>query len=228
MTQPDDGVRADSGRVAAGTVGAATVTGILFVVSAPSGAGKTTLVTGLLRRDRHVQLSISYTTRPPRPGEQNGREYHFTDVAKFDAMRERGDFVESAHVHGNYYGTSRVWLEEQLQAGRDVVLEIDWQGARQVRKLFPDAVSIFVLPPSPGELERRLRGRGQDSAEVIARRLNAARDEMRHVSEFDYVIINKELDDALLELQAVVRAARLRYAVQSRRHPHLFKSIEQD
>ena len=228
MTQPDDGAQAEPGRVAAGTVGAATVTGILFVISAPSGAGKTTLVNGLLRRDRQVQLSISYTTRAPRPGEQNGREYHFTDVAKFDAMRERGEFVESAHVHGNYYGTSRVWLEEQLQAGHDVVLEIDWQGARQVRKLFTDAVSIFVLPPSPGELERRLRGRGQDSAEVIARRLNAARDEMRHVPEFDYVIINKELDDALLELQAVVRAARLRYAVQRRRHPHLFKSIEQD
>jgi guanylate kinase len=206
----------------------AAMPGVLFIVSAASGAGKTTLVNGLLQWDRQVRLSISYTTRAPRPGEQHGREYHFTDVAQFTAMRERGEFIEWAHVHGNYYGTSRVWLEEQLGAGHDVMLEIDWQGARQVRKLFADAVSIFVLPPSPGELERRLRRRGQDSAEVIARRLSAACDEMRHVSEFDYVIINKELDDALAELQAVVQAARLRYAVQSRRHPHLFQSIEQD
>jgi len=196
--------------------------GSLFIVAAPSGAGKTTLVRKLLEHDPAVQLSISYTTRPPRAGEQDGREYNFVDAATFRAMRERGDFLEWAEVHGNFYGTSRVWLEEQMRAGRDVLLEIDWQGAQQVRKLFPEAVGIFIMPPSLVELERRLRGRGTDSEEVIARRLTAAADEMRHVDEFDFAIINKDLDEALKDLSAAVRAARLRCARQRARHPQVF------
>ncbi len=202
--------------------------GTLFIVSAPSGAGKTTLVRLLLEQDAHVRLSISYTTRPPRPGEQNGREYHFVSVADFLAMKERGDFLESAEVHGNYYGTSRVWLVEQMRAGRDILLEIDWQGAQQVRRRFPDAVGIFIMPPSLDELERRLRGRGTDSAEVIARRLAAARDEMSHVGEFEYVIINNQLQEALGDLLAALRASRLRLARQRARHPELFTPLSQE
>ena len=199
--------------------------GSLFIVAAPSGAGKTTLVRKLLEKDAAVQLSISYTTRAPRDGEQNGREYHFVDAAEFRVMRERGDFLEWAEVHGNFYGTSRVWLAAQVNAGRDVLLEIDWQGAQQVRKQFPEAVGIFILPPSLIELERRLRGRGTDSEEVIARRLTAAVGEMRHVDEFDFAIINNDLDEALNDLLAAVRAARLRYARQQARHPQVFAQI---
>lgn len=202
--------------------------GTLFIVTAPSGAGKTTLVRGLLERDRQVQLSISYTTRAPRSGEQDGREYHFVDVPTFRALRDRGEFLEWAEVHGNYYATSKVWLKEQLAAGRDTLLEIDWQGAQQVRKAFPDAVGVFILPPSAEELENRLRGRGTDSDEVISRRLLGARGEMRHVGEFDYVIVNNELHEALDDLVAVVRAARLRYANQHLRHPQYFAFLEQD
>lgn len=199
--------------------------GSLFIVAAPSGAGKTTLVRKLLEKDAAVQLSISYTTRPPRPGEQNGREYHFVDAAEFRVMRERGDFLEWAEVHGNFYGTSRVWLGAQMEAGRDVLLEIDWQGAQQVRKQFPEAVGIFILPPSLHELEHRLRGRGTDSEEVIARRLTAAVGEMRHVDEFDFAIINNDLDEALNDLAAAVHAARLRCARQRARHPQVFAQI---
>ena len=199
--------------------------GSLFIVAAPSGAGKTTLVRKLLELDTAVQLSISYTTRSPRPGEQNGREYHFVDAAEFRAMRERGDFLEWAEVHGNFYGTSRVWLARQMEAGRDVLLEIDWQGAQQVRKQFPEAVGIFILPPSLAELEHRLRGRGTDSEEVIARRLTAAVGEMRHVDEFDFAIINNDLDMALKDLAAAVHAARLRCARQRARHPQVFAQI---
>ncbi len=202
--------------------------GTLFVVTAPSGAGKTTLVRGLLGRDRRVQLSISYTTRDPRPGEQAGREYHFVDVPTFRALRDRGEFLEWAEVHGNYYATSKVWLREQVAAGRDTLLEIDWQGAQQVRKVFPDAVGVFILPPSLDELESRLRRRGTDSDEVIGRRLLGARGEMRHVGEFDYVILNNELDAALDDLVAVVRSARLRCANQRQRYPHYFDFLEQD
>jgi guanylate kinase len=204
------------------------MSGTLFIVTAPSGAGKTTLVRGLLARDPKVQLSISYTTREPRPGEQNGREYHFVDVDRFCSLRDRGEFLEWAEVHGNYYATSRTWLQEQIAAGRDTLLEIDWQGAQQVRKVFPDAVGVFILPPSLQELEVRLRGRGTDSEAVIARRLLAARGEMRHVGEFDYVIINNELQAAVDDLVAVVRAARLRYAKQHARHLQYFDSLEQD
>lgn len=199
--------------------------GSLFIVAAPSGAGKTTLVRMLLEQDREVQLSISYTTRAPRAGEQDGREYHFIDAGAFLAMRERGEFLEWAEVHGNFYGTSRVWLQSQMEAGRDVLLEIDWQGAQQVRSVFPEAVGIFILPPSLPELERRLRGRGTDSDDVIARRLTAALGEMRHVGEFDFAIINNNLDEALEDLAAAVRATRLRYARQRVRHPQVFDSI---
>ena len=202
--------------------------GTLFIVTAPSGAGKTTLVRGLLQRDARVQLSISYATRAPRAGEEDGREYHFVDVPTFRALRERGEFLEWAEVHGNYYATSRVWLKEQVAAGRDILLEIDWQGAQQVRKSFPDAVGVFIMPPSMQELESRLRGRGTDSDDVISRRLLAAGGEMRHVAEFDYVIINNEINTALDDLVAVVRAARLRFLNQRQRHPENFDFLEQD
>ncbi len=204
------------------------VKGNLFIVSAPSGAGKTTLVKMLLERDSGIRLSVSHTTRAPRPGEADGREYHFIDVPTFLAMRERGDFLESAEVHGNCYGTSRRWIVEQMAAGQDILLEIDWQGAQQVRGLFHDSIGIFVLPPSLAELERRLRGRGQDSAEVIARRVAAALEEMRHVHEFDYVIINNKLPEAIEDLQTVVRAVRLRAASQLERHRVLFSFLEQN
>lgn len=200
--------------------------GSLFIVSAPSGAGKTTLVRGLLEHDKAVHLSVSFTTRAPRTGETNGVHYHFTSVEDFLARKEQGEFVESALVHGNYYATSRLWLEEQLQGGRDVLLEIDWQGAAQVRKVFPQAISVFILPPSQAELEKRLRGRGTDSAETIARRLDAACTEMRQVDQFDYVIINNELQVAIEELCTLVRAARLRTPVVRARKPACFLPVD--
>ena len=200
--------------------------GNLFIVAAPSGAGKTTLVGRLLARDTNLALSISYTTRAPRPGEVNGRDYHFVDEPTFAAIRERGEFAEWAEVHGNFYGTSRAQLEARMASGTDVVLEIDWQGARQVRRQFPTAIGIFILPPSLTELERRLRGRDADSEAVITRRLMAARDEMRHVGEFDFAIINREVDVALAELITVVQAARLRVACQRARHPDVFRLID--
>lgn len=201
------------------------MSGHLYVVAAPSGAGKTTLVRLLLERQADIQLSISNTTRSPRPGEQNGREYHFTTVDDFRSMISRGEFLEWAEVHGNFYGTSKKWIADRLAEGHDVLLEIDWQGAQQVRKLFPEAIGIFILPPSMAELERRLTGRGTDAAEVIARRLAAAQAEMRHVGEFDYVIINNQLEEALADLLAVVRASRLRQAAQAARHAELFARL---
>lgn len=200
------------------------MSGSLFIVAAPSGAGKTTLVRRLLACDPQIQLSISCTTRAPRPGEVDGREYHFVDEARFLAMRAAGDFVESAHVHGNYYGTAKSWLEAQMAAGSDLLLEIDWQGAQQVRAAFPEAVGIFILPPSHEELARRLRGRGTDSEAVISARLAAAAGELQHVGEFDYAIINSDLEQALADLLTVVQAARLRVAIQRQQHPGLFFS----
>lgn len=199
--------------------------GNLFIVAAPSGAGKTTLVSLLLENDPQIRVSISHTTRAPRPGEENGREYHFIDVPAFLEKVQHGEFLEWAEVHGNYYGTSKKWIESEMSSGRDVLLEIDWQGAQQVRKSFPKAIGIFVLPPSMDVLKTRLSGRGTDSAEVIARRIAAAHDEMRHVDEFDYVIINDTLQQAVGDLQAIVRAARLRYANQRQRHAALFPSL---
>jgi guanylate kinase len=199
--------------------------GNLFIVSAPSGAGKSSLVKAALADDKGLTLSVSYTTRPPRAGELNGREYHFVDRKTFEAMLERGDFLESAEVHGNRYGTSQKWIEETRAKGLDIMLEIDWQGARQVRKAFADAVSVFILPPPPAlpELERRLRGRGQDSEEAIQRRLRDAREEIGHVAEFDYVIVNKEFEEARRDLAAIVRAVRLKLSGQIARHPEILK-----
>lgn len=201
------------------------MSGNLYVVAAPSGAGKTTLVRMLLEREPAVHLSISFTTRAPRPGEQNGREYHFVAVDAFRGMISRDEFLEWAEVHGNFYGTSKKWISDQLAAGHDVLLEIDWQGAQQVRKLFPDAIGIFILPPSMDELTRRLTGRGTDAPDVIERRLAAAEAEMRHVGEFDYVIINDQLDQALDDLRAIVRCSRLNFGKQRDQHPALFAKL---
>ena len=196
--------------------------GNLYVVAAPSGAGKTTLVRLLLEQETSVNLSISYTTRAARAGEQDGREYHFVAADEFRAMIAREEFLEWAEVHGNYYGTSKKWIADQLALERDVLLEIDWQGAQQVRQLFPAAIGIFILPPSMEELTRRLTGRGTDAEEVIARRLAAAQAEMRHVGEFDYVIINDRLEQALDDLRSIVRASRLSLGAQRARHAALF------
>ncbi len=199
--------------------------GNLFIVAAPSGAGKTTLVSLLLENDPQIRVSISHTTRAPRPGEEDGREYHFIDVPAFLEKVQHGEFLEWAEVHGNYYGTSKKWIESEMSSGRDVLLEIDWQGAQQVRKSFSKAIGIFVLPPSMEVLKARLSGRGTDSAEVIARRIAAAHDEMRHVDEFDYVIINDDLQQASGDLQSIVTASRLHYANQRQRHASLFASL---
>ena len=188
--------------------------GVLFVVSAPSGAGKTSLVDALCKADPLVQVSVSYTTRAPRPGEVPGKHYHFVTPDAFRAMLERGELLESALVHGNYYGTSERWVRDQLAAGASIVLEIDWQGAAQVRRRFPDSIGIFVLPPSMAVLEERLRRRAQDAPEVIEARLRAARDEIAHACEYDYVIINDDFATAVQDLCAIVRAARLRTALQ--------------
>jgi guanylate kinase len=198
------------------------MTGLLFVVTAPSGAGKSSLIKGLLAADRAVALSVSYTTRAPRPGEMDGREYHFVDAGRFKAMLERGEFLESAEVHGHRYGTSQKSIEQTRASGRDLVLEIDWQGAEQVRRLHPDAIGIFILPPSMAELERRLRARAQDSEPVIQRRLHNAAEEMTHAVEFKYAIINKDFDEALQDLKAIVRAERTLTSRQLARHPDIF------
>lgn len=200
-------------------------TGTIYIVTAPSGAGKTTLVAKLLAVDPLVQLSVSFTTRAPREGEQEGKHYHFVDRDTFLQMAARGEFLESAEVYGNYYGTSQVWINEQLALGRDILLEIDWQGARQVRKIFPDAIGIFILPPSLETLRERLVGRGKDSAEVIARRLEHAREDIDHVDEFDYIIVNQDLVEATEDLVSVLRAQRLLIARQTFRHQQLIASL---
>jgi guanylate kinase len=184
--------------------------GLLFIVAAPSGAGKSSLIEALLKDDPRLKLSISYTTRAPRAGEVNGREYHFVDEKTFIAMLERGEFLESAEVHGNRYGTSQSVVDGILKSGDDLMLEIDWQGAQQVRKLFPGTVGIFILPPSIEELERRMRRRGQDSEASIQRRMANAREEIEHSVEFEYAMINKDFDVALQDLKAIIRAERLR------------------
>jgi guanylate kinase len=186
--------------------------GLLFIVTAPSGAGKSSLIDALLKDDPRLKLSVSYTTRAPRPGEANGREYHFVDDPTFIAMLERGEFLESAEVHGYRYGTSQAAIRDALGSGEDLVLEIDWQGAQQVRILHPGGIGVFILPPSVAELERRMRARGQDSDAVIRRRLASAEEEISHAPEFDYVIINKDFEIAKQDLQAIVRVERLRQA----------------
>ena len=189
--------------------------GNLFIVCAPSGAGKTTLVDALLDREPEIRLSISYTTRAPRQGERDGVDYHFTDRATFESMIAAGEFLEHAQVHGNYYGTSRAWIEREIAGDHDVLLEIDWQGAAQVRRFFPQLVGMFILPPSIAELRRRLQGRGKDSPETIERRIAGAREEISHVLEFEYIIVNDRFEQALEDIRSVVRAARASRARQS-------------
>ncbi|WP_330926698.1 guanylate kinase [Candidatus Sororendozoicomonas aggregata] len=183
--------------------------GKLYIIAAPSGAGKTSLVKAMVASTRHVQVSISHTTRPMRPGEEDGINYHFTGVDDFKKMLEEGLFIEHAKVFGNYYGTSEPWVREQMDKGEDVILEIDWQGARQIRQLMPDSVSIFILPPSKAALRERLIGRGQDDDDVIKRRMAQAVSEMSHYHEFDYIVINDEFDLALRDLQTIIRSRRL-------------------
>ncbi len=202
------------------------MSGNLYIVSAPSGAGKTSLVAALLETDGLIRLSVSYTTRPPRPGEIDGHHYHFVTPEIFGQMAQAGDFLESAEVHGNRYGTSRRWVEEQLADNTDIVLEIDWQGAAQVRKQMPGTISIFILPPSFETLLQRLNARAQDPAEVISRRLANAREEISHVADFDYVIINSDFRVAAGELQDIVRAERLRSAHQLARHTALINRLK--
>lgn len=199
--------------------------GNLLIITAASGAGKTSLVRALLEQDAQIQLSVSYTTRQPRVGEVNGEHYHFVDETSFLKMLDAHDFLESAHVHGARYGTSKTCVDEVLATGQDLILEIDWQGAAQVLELYPEAISIFILPPSMPELESRLRGRGQDSEEVIFKRLAAAKDEMRHVAEFDYVTINDKFEVALADLNAIVRTQRLKREKQLARHATLLKGL---
>ncbi len=199
--------------------------GNLIIVSAPSGAGKTSLVSAMLASTANIDLSISYTTRPPRAGEVDGRDYHFVSRDAFLDMANRGDFLESAEIYGNLYGTSQSWIQSKMEAGRDILLEIDWQGANQVRTIFPHCISVFILPPSIRALEERLRGRGKDSDEVIARRMQSAREEISHVAEFDYVIINDKLDDAVQQLRSVVIAERARRDRQLARHQALIDQL---
>ncbi|MCD6027770.1 MAG: guanylate kinase [Solimicrobium sp.] len=196
--------------------------GSLFMVAAPSGAGKSTLVKALLVKEPEIRLSISYTTRAPRPGETDGQHYHFTTKSDFFDRKNNNEFLECAEVHGNYYGTSRILIDQYMQAGTDMLLEIDWQGAQQIKAQFPQAVGIFILPPSIDALEKRLKKRGQDSEQVITRRLLAAGGEIAHVPEFEYVIINDEFDVALSELAAIVRASRCRLNQQSAKNAELF------
>jgi guanylate kinase len=201
------------------------MSGNLFIVCAPSGAGKTTLVAALLKADPGIRLSVSYTTRQPRAGEVDGRDYHFVDQQKFQEMAAAGAFLESALVHGNHYGTSQPWINEQRAGGADILLEIDWQGAAQVRKMMPDAIGIFILPPSFEALVSRLNTRAKDPPDVIARRIAAARAEIAHVSEFNYVIINDKFDEARLDLASIVRARRLLAANQLARHSDLINRM---
>ena len=202
--------------------------GTLYIVAAPSGAGKSSIVNAVLARDRNISLSISFTSRPPRPGERHAEHYNFISAPEFEAMVEAGDFFEYAKVHGDWKGTARQSVDPQLAAGRDVLLEIDWQGARQVRSRIPDAVSVFILPPSRAALEDRMRKRGQDSEEVIARRLAAARDEMSHYGEFDYLIINETFEIAVAEMCSIFTASRLRKDAQVARHARMISALLAD
>ncbi len=201
------------------------MTGNLFIVCAPSGAGKTSLVAELLKVDPGVRLSVSFTTRNPRPGEVDGHDYHFVTRQKFEEMATTGAFLESALVHGNYYGTSQPWINAQRAAGADILLEIDWQGAAQVRKVIPEAIGIFIVPPSFETLVNRLNARAQDPPDVINRRLTAAREEISHVGEFKYVIINDKFDAAALDLISIVRARRLLASSQLARHSDLINRM---
>ncbi len=200
--------------------------GNLFVVAAPSGAGKSSLVGSLLQVDSHLVVAVSHTTRPPRGQEQHGREYHFTDETTFRSMVGRGEFLEWAEVHGNLYGTSRGAIEDRITGGQDVVLEIDWQGALQIKSLFPNAVLVFILPPSWEELLQRLHRRGEDRPEVIERRMENARVEVSQARYFDFVIINAHFETALFDLKAIVHSQRLKYAALRRSRPAVFAALD--
>ena len=200
--------------------------GALFIVSAPSGGGKTSLIKALLASESDIKLSISHTTRAPRPGEESGRDYHFVSAAEFERMLGGAEFLESAEIYGNRYGTSRIWIDQQLRQGQDVLLEIDWQGAQQVKKIVERCVSIFILPPSLETLEQRLKARSQDEPEAIARRLAAAREEIAHLREYDYVIINKDFNRAALELASIIRAERLKLPRQLARNADLINAMQ--
>ncbi len=199
--------------------------GTLYIVSAPSGAGKSSLVNALLKRLSFAYLSISHTTRPMRPGEVNGEHYHFVSAEVFLDRVKQGDFLEYAQVFGNYYGTSRSYVEGQLARGRDVILEIDWQGARQVRQLIPDSRGLFILPPSLDALRERLEKRAQDSAEVIERRMNEAMSEMSHYEEYDYLLFNDDFYQTLDEMCSILIARRLRTPVQTRLHADTLQQL---
>lgn len=201
------------------------MSGNLFIVSAPSGAGKSSLVKSLLERDPTIRLSVSYTTRAPRSGEVSGVHYHFVDRDTFQERLGRGEFLESAEVYGNFYGTSQRWIEDEMAAGRDLLLEIDWQGAAQVRKLMPEALSIFILPPSLAELQRRLDGRGTDTVEVIAKRMAAAREDIAHALEFDFLVVNDVFEDALADMLAIARSQRLLIQNQTQRQSGLLADL---
>lgn len=201
------------------------MSGTLYIVSAPSGAGKSSLVQALIQGDDQLRLSISYTTRPPRPGEEDGVHYHFVTRETFLDMLGQGAFLESAEVYGHYYGTSQAWIEAEMAQGHDVLLEIDWQGAAQVRRLFPSAISIYILPPSLEELARRLRNRRQDTPEVIARRLAAAREDITHALEYDYLVVNDDFQVALDDLHAIVRSRRLTVERQQTALAGLLRSL---
>ena len=190
------------------TKGVAKRRGTLFVITAPSGAGKTSLIDAVMKDDASLKISVSYTTRKPRPGEKDGVDYHFVDQRTFRAMQNRGEFLESAEVHGNHYGTAKKVILDAVAKGEDIILEIDWQGAQQVRRLYPDAVGIFILPPSIEELERRMRARAQDSDAVIRKRLANAREELAHAGEFKYAIINKDFETARQELAGIIQRER--------------------
>ena len=202
------------------------MSGNIFIVCAPSGAGKTSLVNALLSSNQPIKVSVSYTSRPPRPAEVEGKDYHFVSRETFLSMAQHGDFIESAEVYGNLYGTSQSWIASEIASGRDILLEIDWQGAQQVRRKFPASIGVFILPPSLKALQYRLQGRAQDSAEVIAKRLQAAQADIAHVVEFDYVIINDVLDDALRQLQAIIVAESLRRTRQMFKHKNLINQLQ--
>ncbi|WP_299017168.1 guanylate kinase [uncultured Photobacterium sp.] len=201
--------------------------GTLYIVSAPSGAGKSSLISALLEKNPTyaMKVSVSHTTRNMRPGEENGVHYNFVSVEDFKHLIDDGAFLEYAEVFGNYYGTSRPWIEENLEKGIDVFLDIDWQGAQQIRKQMPEARSIFILPPSRPELERRLNARGQDSEEIIAKRMSEARSEISHYNEYDYVVVNDDFDTAVMDMKAILRAERLKQVKQADKHANMLDCL---
>ncbi|MDX1302671.1 guanylate kinase [Photobacterium sp.] len=201
--------------------------GTLYIVSAPSGAGKSSLINALLETNPtyDMKVSVSHTTRGMRPGEEHGVHYNFISVEEFTDLANKGLFLEHAEVFGNHYGTSRLWIEDQLNKGIDVFLDIDWQGARQIRKQMPAAKSLFILPPSKEELERRLNTRGQDSEAVIARRMQEARSEISHYNEYDYVIVNDDFDAALMDFKSIIRAERLKQDKQTAKYNSMLNSL---